>query len=83
MPAKQRVKDGARLSFKEKRELETLPVQIEALESEQARLQKESESASFYKESAEHIKRVLTRLEALGPEIEQATARWVELDERK
>lgn len=76
-------KGGGKLSFKEKRELETLPVQIEALEGEQARLRKESESAAFYKESAEHIKRVLTRLEVLSPEIERATARWVELDERK
>ena len=58
-------------------------MQIESLEAEQVRLQKESESPAFYKESAEHIKRVLTRLEALGPEIERATARWVELDERK
>ena len=73
---------GPKLSFKEKRELETLPVQIEALEAEQVRLQKESESPAFYKESAEHIKRVLARLEALGPEIERATARWVELEER-
>ncbi|MDQ3420038.1 MAG: ATP-binding cassette domain-containing protein [Acidobacteriota bacterium] len=76
-------KGGGKLSFKEKRELETLPVQIEALEGEQARLRKESESAAFYKEPAEHIKRVLTRLEVLSPEIERATARWVELDERK
>ena len=71
-----------KLSFKEQKELETLPVQIEALEAEQARLRKESESPAFYKEPADHIKRVLTRLEALGPEIERLTARWVELDER-
>ena len=77
------VTPAAKLSFKEKRELEALPVQIEAMEGEQARLQKESESSAFYKESAEHIKRVLTRLEVLGSEIERATARWVELDERK
>jgi ATP-binding cassette subfamily F protein uup len=78
-PAKQ----GARLSFKEKRELDALPVQIESLEAEQGRLQKESESPAFYKESAEHIKRVITRLEVLPGEIERATARWVELEERK
>ena len=81
--AEAKPKGGGKLSFKEKRELETLPVQIEALEGEQARLQKESESAAFYKESAEHINRVLTRLAALGPEIERATARWVHLDERQ
>ena len=77
-----KVKSGARLSFKEKRELETLPVQIEALEAEQARLKTEAESPAFYKEPAEHITRVLARLEALEHEIERATARWVDLDER-
>jgi ATP-binding cassette subfamily F protein uup len=72
-----------KLSFKEKRELATLPVQIEALEAEQARLKTEAESPAFYKEPAEHITRVLARLEALEQEIERATFRWVELDERK
>jgi ATP-binding cassette subfamily F protein uup len=79
---KSKVKPGARLSFKEKRELEMLPVQIEALEAEQARLKTETESPAFYKEPAEHITRVLARLDALESEIERATARWVELDER-
>jgi ATP-binding cassette subfamily F protein uup len=88
-PRREREKPGpkptgskSKLSFKEKRELETLPVQIEALEAEQARLKMETESPAFYKESADHIKRVLERLEAIGPEIDEATARWVVLDER-
>jgi ATP-binding cassette subfamily F protein uup len=73
---------AAKLSFKEKKELESLPAHIEALEAEQARLQNESASGNFYKESAEHIKGVLARIDAIGKELETVLARWVELDER-
>ena len=72
-----------KLSYKENRELESLPSHIEALEAEQERLKKESESADFYKAGADHIKSVLARLEAIGPELEQAIARWMELEERR
>jgi ATP-binding cassette subfamily F protein uup len=77
-------RDTARrkLSYKEQRELEALPGHIEALEAEQQRLRHESESPDFYRESADHIRAVLARLEALGPELEAALARWVELEER-
>ena len=72
-----------KLSYNEQRELDALPARIEALEAEQARLRKESESLEFYKESAEHIRGVLARLEALTPELEQSIARWMELEERR
>ncbi len=72
----------AKLSFKEKKELESLPAHIEALEAEQARLQRESASPGFYKERAEHIKGVLARIDAIARELEMVLARWVELDER-
>jgi ATP-binding cassette subfamily F protein uup len=71
-----------KLSYKEKKEMETLPAHIEALEAEQARLQQESASADFYKSGADHIRAVLGRIDAIGPELETALARWVELDER-
>jgi ATP-binding cassette subfamily F protein uup len=71
-----------KLTYNETRELESLPAHIEALEVEQERLKRESESADFYKESAEHIRAVLARIEAIGPELEAAIARWMELDER-
>jgi ATP-binding cassette subfamily F protein uup len=78
-----RVAGPRKLSYNEQRELESLPARIEALEAEQERLRRESESPDFYKESAEHIKGVLARLEALGPELEQVISRWMELEERK
>jgi len=71
-----------KLSFKETRELESLPARIEMLETEQARLQAEAASPNFYKESADHIRKVLARIEAIGPELDAVVSRWVELDER-
>ena len=59
-----------------------MPGRIASLEAEQERLRKESESPDFYKEEAGHIKGVLDRLEAIGPELEEAIARWMELEER-
>jgi ATP-binding cassette subfamily F protein uup len=75
---------GARkLSFKERQELESLPAHIEALEAEQDRLQHEASSGEFYKESPEHIRGVLARIESIAPELETALARWMELEERQ
>jgi ATP-binding cassette subfamily F protein uup len=71
-----------KLTFNEVRELHSLPARIEALESEQSRLQSEAASAGFYRESPEHIRTVLARIDAIGPELEIAIARWVELEER-
>jgi ATP-binding cassette subfamily F protein uup len=72
-----------KLSFNEQRELASLPGHIEALEAEQERLKKEVESPEFYKEGAAHIRAVMARIEAIGPELEAAIARWMELEERK
>jgi ATP-binding cassette subfamily F protein uup len=71
-----------KLSFNEVRELESLPAHIEALEAELARLQHEAAAPEFYKERADHIRAVLARIEAIGPELEAALARWVALEER-
>jgi ATP-binding cassette subfamily F protein uup len=71
-----------KLSYKEQRELEQLPKQIETLETEQQRLRTESEGSEFYRETADHIRGVLARLEAVGPELEALIARWMDLEER-
>ncbi len=73
---------GRKLSFKEKKEFESLPAHIAALEAEQARLQRESASSAFYKEGAEHIRGMLGRIDAIGKELETVLARWIELEER-
>jgi len=69
-----------KLSFKEQRELESLPARIEALEAEQARLGADVSAPDFYKKPAAEIHATMTRLEALPAEIESALKRWVELD---
>jgi len=69
-----------KLSFREQRELEALPGQIEALEAEQARLGAEVSSADFYKKAASEIHATMARLEALPAELEEAVRRWDELD---
>jgi ABC transport system ATP-binding/permease protein len=71
-----------KLTFNESRELESLPSRIAALEEEQTRLQAEAASPDFYKESSDHIRRVLARIDQLGAELEAAMARWVDLEDR-
>ena len=70
-----------KLSYKEQRELASLPAHIEALEAEQQRLEQEAASPDFYKEGATHIQAVLARLESVQQELETALARWVALEE--
>jgi ATP-binding cassette subfamily F protein uup len=71
-----------KLTFNESRELESLPARIEGLEEEQTRLQAEAAAPGFYKESPDHIRAVLARIELIAPELEAALTRWVELEER-
>jgi ATP-binding cassette subfamily F protein uup len=71
-----------KLSYKEQRELETLPDRVHLLETEQQALRAESESPEFYRATPARIRDVLARLELIGPELEAALARWVELEDR-
>ncbi|MGE0444434.1 MAG: ATP-binding cassette domain-containing protein [Vicinamibacterales bacterium] len=68
-------------SFKEEREFEALPTRVAALEEEQRRLQEEVAGPEFYKSGKAHIDAVLARIDAIHGELEQALARWVELEE--
>ena len=71
-----------RLSYKEQRELDSLPERIEALESEQRTLNEAIAAPEFYKESAETINNTLARLDALQHELTAAYTRWDELESR-
>jgi ATP-binding cassette subfamily F protein uup len=71
-----------RLSYKEQRELETLPAHIEALESEQRTLSATIAGPEFYKETAEAINRALARADAVQKELTEAYTRWDELESR-
>ncbi len=69
-----------KLSYKEVRELDTLPQQIEALESERDALQGRMGEAEFYQQDKLDIAAANQRLAELNDELEQAYARWEELE---
>jgi ATP-binding cassette subfamily F protein uup len=68
-------------TYKEEREHEALPARIAALEEEQQRLQQEMAEPEFYKAGKAQIDGVLARIDAIHAALEQALARWVELEE--
>ena len=69
-------------TYREQKELEQLPAQIEALEREQAQLSASIADPHFYRQPADSITQALARLEALKNELHDAYARWDELDSR-
>jgi ATP-binding cassette subfamily F protein uup len=69
-----------KLSFREQRELNDLPKQIESLESEQAQLHGRIGEPGFYQQPAEAITAALTRLEAVTKELEGCYLRWEVLE---
>jgi len=71
-----------RLSFKEAKELEALPEQIEVLEQEQQEITGQLTDATLYREQPEQVKRLQARLAEIEASIETALARWEELENR-
>ena len=69
-----------KLSYKEQRELDALPGQIEALESEQAALQEEVANPDFYLQPQEATHAALSRLEFIEHELDRLVERWAELE---
>jgi ATP-binding cassette subfamily F protein uup len=70
-----------RLSYRDQRELDALPQQIGTLETEIRRLEKTASAPGFYERSWQETLPVLDALRARQAEHEQATARWLELEE--
>ena len=77
-----RTEARARLSYREKRELEELPAMIEAAERESADLQARVSSPEFYKEPASTITATLARVEEVSLQLQRLYQRWDELDSR-
>jgi len=79
---RQESKIGAprKLSYREQRELEQIPEQIEALEAEQAALNTHLVTPSFYQGDYVEVGQTVDRLKALEIELAQAYIRWVELE---
>lgn len=68
-----------KLSYKEQRELENLPNQIEMLEAEQTALMAQMNDPEFYRQPAHTVKQVTERHAALDDELLHLLARWEEL----
>ena len=68
-------------SFKEKRELEELPGQIDTLENLIAELQEKVNQADFFSQSQEQSNKILNELAVSESKLEVAYARWQELDD--
>jgi ATP-binding cassette subfamily F protein uup len=71
-----------KLSYKERREFEALPARIETLEAEQRELGERIAHPDFYKEPADAIRDALARVTAIEIEVNEAYARWSELETR-
>lgn len=69
-----------KLTFKEQQELETLPESIEALEGEQETLFQTMSDPEFYKQEGTRVSAVVSRMEEIKSELEEAYTRWEALD---
>ncbi|MBK9576889.1 MAG: ATP-binding cassette domain-containing protein [Fibrobacterota bacterium] len=78
-PSAQPNPSARKLSYKETRELESLPGLIEKLESEQAALGEAMADPAFYRKPADEIAKTNARLAQLETEIAFAYTRWEEL----
>ena len=79
-PAREQAR--AKLSYKEQRELEALPGEIEALEAEQKALQEKMSAGDYYKLGAEELKRDRKRAEEIEGELMGKLERWEGLEGR-
>ena len=70
-----------RLTFSQKRELEALPTEIEALEAEQRDLQNVMADPAFYRRGREEIVSRQNRLKEIEGLITTAYGRWEELED--
>jgi ATP-binding cassette subfamily F protein uup len=70
-----------KFSFKEQREVEALPEQIERLENERQNLYARLADPVLYKEGGAGVAQAKARLETIEQELPQLYARWEELEE--
>jgi len=81
---KPRPKDAAgKLSYNDRRELESLPERIESLEAEQTRLHERMADPAFYRQEGDAIAETKERLVAVEARLEEAYERWEALEEPK
>jgi ATP-binding cassette subfamily F protein uup len=76
-------KPSSKLSFKEEKELAVMPAEIEKLELEQAKINKQLADGELYKTQAALVKTLQARLVEIEGLLEKSLARWEELDAKK
>jgi ATP-binding cassette subfamily F protein uup len=74
------IKLNIKMSYRDKRELDSLPKKIELLESEQNKLQQVIASKEFYLQSPEAIAKTMANLKQLEIDIQMAYQRWEKLE---
>jgi ABC transport system ATP-binding/permease protein len=75
-------KPRAKLSYKEQRELESLPGQIAALEAEQKTIGERLASAELYTDEPQRVGELQARYEQIDDALTEALTRWEALDAR-
>jgi ABC transport system ATP-binding/permease protein len=85
LPAAERLARAAapkarKISFKERRELEAIPEQIQELEAEQANLQAAVSDPDAFRRNPSEASAALQRLELLAKQLEAAYSRWDALE---
>ncbi len=81
--AEPKPKSGRKLSFKEMKELESLPAQIESLDAQQAEIIKMMEDPDFYKKDPAEIVRIKSELEKVSENLSKTFQRWESLESLK
>ncbi len=82
-PKPAKVKDIRKLSYKEERELERLPEQIEKLEAEHEDLYAKLADLGFYQKDPKEVAKAQARVETIGEELLRAYERWEYLESCK
>ena len=80
---RRKTKSKTKLSYKEQRELDQLPGEIELLESNISTLQSEIASPDFYSNDSEHVQTILNKLGEIEGLLEQRVERWGELQSQQ
>lgn len=73
-------KAASKLSFKEQKELDGIPAQIETLETEQAEINTKLADADIYRTQPDTVKKLQARLAEIETLLEDLLARWELLD---
>ena len=80
-PVTARAERAGELSYEDARGLEQLPRRIESLGQQQAGKSAQMSDPAFFQQGAEAIAKLNAELAAIQAELEQAYARWSELDQ--